>query len=90
MAKRDTLKSVDLSNPLAKTEPGPTQPEVREDPVKSQGVGLKISEWTHFEAIAAELGLTRHKLALWVMRDFMARYDRGEIETVTKKRLPGL
>jgi len=64
--------------------------EAPEDRVKAYGVGLKISEWERIEEIAAELGKKRHAVALYALRDFIRRYDAGEIGTVTQKSLPGL
>lgn len=64
----------DLSNIFAKTETGSETPK---DKIKPVGVGLKESEWERIESIGAELGANRHKLAAWIMRDFIARYDAG-------------
>lgn len=90
MAKKETLTGINIpTSPTARTEPAPTQAE-QADVIKPVGIGLKVSEWAHFDTIAGELGMKRHALALWVMRDFMARYERGEIKTETKKSLPGL
>jgi len=69
----------------------PKQPELepeREDPVKSRGVGLKTSEWARFDAIAAELGETRHAVAMFALKDFLRRWDAGEIQTKSKPSLP--
>ena len=74
----------DMSNIFAKTEPD------AKDEVKSSGVGLRESEWAKVDAIAAELGQTRHKVAAYALRDFLRRWDAGEIQTETKPSLPGL
>lgn len=60
------------------------------DPVRSRGVGLKGSEWEILDNIADEMNTTRHNLTVWIMRDFIRRYNRGEIETITKKCLISL
>lgn len=87
--QRQTM-NVDLTNPLAKTEPTLPQAQPETKPkTKSTGIALLPEEWARFEVIAAELGLNRHRLGQWVLRDFITRYERGEIETVVKKRLPG-
>jgi hypothetical protein len=48
------------------------------DPVKSYGIGLRESEWVKFTAIAGELGTNYHDLGVYVLTDFMARWQRGE------------
>jgi hypothetical protein len=60
------------------------------DEVKSCGVGLRESEWAKIDAIAAELGQTRHSVAAYALKDFLKRWDAGEIRTETKPSLPGL
>jgi hypothetical protein len=85
-------KQPDMSDIFAKTEPDtePIAEPEKEDPVQPVGIGLRTSEWERMSEIAAELGMKRHALAMWALRDFMKRYDAGEIETATKKTLPGL
>ena len=56
----------------------------------AQGIGLKESEWTRIDNIAEELDANRHAISVWAMRDFIRRYDAGEIPLVVKPRLPGL
>jgi len=63
------------------------------DPVKSIGVGLRVSEAAELEAIAAGLGVPRSGLMAWVLRRFLADYRAGraalpDLETVTVTRLP--
>jgi len=71
---------------FSKTETG--QPEAAPDPVRPVGIGLKASEWQRLEAMAAELGVTRHTLSLWILRDFIKRWDSGwRPETKTKQVL---
>jgi hypothetical protein len=48
------------------------------DPVKSYGIGLRQSDWAKFSAIASELGISYHDLGVFVLTDFMARWERGE------------
>jgi hypothetical protein len=67
--------------------PKKLEPEPAPDPIKPRGVGLKQSEWERFDRIAAELGMNSHKLSLWALRDFIRRYEAGEIETKQSKRL---
>lgn len=67
------------------------QPQAKPtDEVKSSGVGLRESEWAKIDAIAAELGQTRHSVAAYALRDFLRRWDAGEIRTETKPSLPGM
>lgn len=61
------------------------------DPIKSYGIGLRETEWAKFTAIAAELGINYHDLGVYVLTDFMARWDRGErppTETKQVLKLP--
>jgi hypothetical protein len=67
----------------------PEKPEAPPDPVKPRGVGLKTSEWLEFDKIARELGMRPHALALWALRDFVKRYQAGQIKTKTSKKLEG-
>lgn len=48
------------------------------DPIKSYGVGLRASQWVKFFTIAADLGTNYHDLAVYVLTDFIARWERGE------------
>lgn len=75
---------------FSKTESDQPQEAQPKDEVKSYGVGLRESEWKQYEAIAAELGQTKHKVAAYALRDFLRRWDAGEIQTETKPSLPGL
>lgn len=88
--KRDELRQ-GLSNIFARTEPdssGPADQVPENDPVKPIGVGLKDSEGKRLTQIAAELGVNRHALLLWLVRDFIRRYDAGERpETETRRVL---
>jgi hypothetical protein len=81
MAKKSGLDDI-----FKKTE----RTGVKSDPVKPRGVGLKISEWERLDVIAQELGATSHKLATHAIREWIARYTKGEVETVTAQRLPDL
>ena len=88
MAKRegrDPKKGAGLFDKTESDEPA----EIK-DEVKSYGVGLHESEWKQYEAIAAELGQTKNKVAAYALRDFLKRWDSGDIETETKPSLPGL
>lgn len=88
MAKKQTSGLDEL---FQRTEPAePQAQEQPEDPVRAIGIGLKVSEWALMEEIATEMGVTRHALAMWALRDFMQRYDAGEIQTQTRPTLPGL
>lgn len=42
------------------------------------GVGMTFAEGARMTAIATELGVNRHALLLWLVRDFIRRYDAGE------------
>jgi hypothetical protein len=90
MAKK---KITGLSDALIrKTEDAPAQPETEKDLVKPRGIGLKDSEWRQLDAIGAELASNAHALAAWAIRDFIRRYESGELptRTETKTTLPGL
>ena len=60
------------------------------DPVKPRGVGMRISEWVRFDAIAKEVNMKPHALMLYVIHDFIRRYEAGEVPTENKKSLPGI
>jgi hypothetical protein len=86
MVKKQDLGLDDL---FKKTEP---QEEKQADPVKPRGIGLKLSEWQRLAAIGRELGGQKaNRLAAWAIRDFIRRYEAGEIETTTetRRKLPG-
>jgi len=80
---------------FAKTEPEP-KPETPtlgrrrrrdpSDPIQSQGVGLRASEWARLRAIADELGgVGLHELTVWAVRDFIRRYNAGEVKPETER-----
>jgi metal-responsive CopG/Arc/MetJ family transcriptional regulator len=46
--------------------------------VNSVGVKLSAAELERLNQIAVELGVNRHALMQFALRDFIARYDRGE------------
>jgi hypothetical protein len=58
-----------------------------EDKKRPMGVAIKESEWLEFAKIAKELGMNRHELSVWALRDFMRRYQAGEIQTRIQKTL---
>ena len=78
-------KAAFFDGPKTEEKPGEVY-----DPIKPRGTGLRASEWDHFDEIAAELGSKPHALACYILRDFIKRYDAGEIKTQTQKTLPGL
>ena len=86
MATKDdeaTVGNISLHKPKLKKPPkGPEE-------VSPRGVGLKVIEWNRFDKIARELGMKPHALSLWAIRDFMRRYEAGEIETKMSKKLIG-
>lgn len=57
------------------------------DPIKARGIGLKQSEWARWDEIADQLGMTTHSLAAWALREFMRRWEAGEIPTETRQVL---
>jgi hypothetical protein len=82
-------KSTGLDDIFKKTEPQePEQP----DKVIPRGIGLKESEWRQLEAIGTEMGTNAHRLIVWAVRDFLRRYEAGELPITEQKRqtLPGL
>ena len=91
MAKQDKVNEA-VGEIVGGGKPQETQPkeEKQADPIDPKGIGLRVSEWEHLENIGDELGMTKHALAMYAIRDFMRRYDAGEIQTETKKALPGL
>lgn len=44
---------------------------------KPLGVLLTFSEQTRLNDIAAELGVSRHSLLVFIVREFIRNYDRG-------------
>ena len=78
----------DTYNQEAPTSPQATALEF-DDPVGSYSVDLRASEWQRFDAIAAEMGVTRHKVEAWALRSFLNQYEAGEIQTVKKPRYRG-
>jgi hypothetical protein len=56
-----------------------------EDRVRAHGIGLKDSEWSELEKIAAEIGVTTHAAAAYGIKYFMRDYKAGKIKTQTKK-----
>ena len=96
MAKKDDLGGIKLhSTPEPQTEEAepkqkkPKKPPKGPEDVSPRGVGLKVIEWKRFDKIARELGMKPHALSLWAIRDFMRRYEAGEIETKMSKKLIG-
>lgn len=85
MAKKDDYGLDNVFKKTEQTEPKPKD----QDPIKPRGIGLRESEWKRLTEIAQELGMKPHALALFAVRDFVARYERGEIKTKTSKRLAG-
>jgi hypothetical protein len=55
-----------------------------DDSADSYRVGLRDSEWQRVDAIAAEMGITRNKVAAWALRSFLKQYEAGDIQTVKK------
>ena len=85
MAKKPTgITGLITSRPGPPPPPEPAKP----DPVKAWGVGLRTSEWERIRAIAKTLDMNPHELAVWALRDFLARYEAGEIPLQTKPSLP--
>lgn len=86
--KRDELKQ-NLTNIFARTQSDQAAPDSpADDPVKPIGVGLRASEGRRLTEIAGELGVNRHALLLWLVRDFIRRYEAGERpETETRRVL---
>jgi len=81
-------KQPDLMGMFTRTENPQTGADAL-DKIKPVGIGLKISEWERLEAAAGELGVNRHALAAWVLREFLTRWDAGyrpqtETKTVLK------
>ena len=78
-----------MTNIFARTEAPSTAPAAVsvDDKVKPIGIGLKRSEWERLQQIANEVGMKRHELTLKILRDFIRRYDAGEVETETRKTL---
>jgi hypothetical protein len=82
MAKKQTVDT----NLFARTEAAPDMSEP--DPVRPVGIGLRGSEWGELDLMAAQLGVTRHSLTLWIVRDFIKRFKDGwRPETDTKRVL---
>jgi hypothetical protein len=71
-----------------KTTTGEEQPAEQPDRVKPRGIGLRESEWNRLEEIAGELSSNVHSLAQWALRDFIERYDAGDLPITQKPTLP--
>jgi hypothetical protein len=56
------------------------------NPVNAKGVGLRQLEWDYIDQIAGELGqgVTGHSVAVYLLRNALKRYRKGEIEIPTK------
>ena len=71
----------------------PTVPENAtvglENPESSFSVDLRASELQRLDAIAAEMGVTRHKAAAWAVRAFLKQHEAGGNQTVKKPRSRG-
>jgi hypothetical protein len=67
-------------------------PDQGKDPVKPRGIGLRESEWQLLELIGNEFDETVNAIAVWALRDFIKRYQKGELPVirVTKTSLPDL
>ena len=80
MAKKKSTVTADL---FAKTTP-PQQPAEDEasDKVKPLSVSLRESEYAEFDAIAAELNITRMAAMNAALRDFLKRYKAGKVKPV--------
>ena len=68
------------ASPLAKTAK-------LQDLIESRGVGLKQSEWEFIEKTAAELNLTTHGLAVYLLRYGLKEYKAGKMKTKTQTTL---
>jgi hypothetical protein len=93
-------KKPPLEDPFRKTTP-PSEPEPRKsgrgrkrtrdyqpDEVAPIGVGLTFAEGERLAEIAKEMGVeNRHYLLLWIVRDFMKRYEEGWRPPSTKKTI---
>ncbi len=90
MTKRTPLDPKKAADMFSKTEIEQPQDEILKNPVKAYGVGLRVSEWQQIETIAGEMGMTKHALAAYALKDFLKRWDAGEIQTETKPSLPEL
>jgi hypothetical protein len=60
-----------------------------DDPESSFGIDLRASEWQRLDAIAAEMGVTRHTAAAWAVRAFLKEHEAGGNQTVKKARSRG-
>ena len=71
----------------------PTAPETAavglDDPESSFSVDLRASEWQRLDAIAVEMGITRHEAAARAVRAFLKQHEAGEHQTVKKPRSRG-
>lgn len=86
--KRPTIKQKDLSpDPLANTQQEPEKPAGDNNPV---GVYLSLDEKKQLDTIADELRIKRHAVLQYAIRDFLRRWNAGEIELQTRKALPKL
>ena len=71
----------DASGDFAKLQKQPQDPKKKKkDPEAKRAVGvqLKNKEWDRLAEIAKELGHNRHELTIYILRDFIERYNQGE------------
>ena len=75
-------KTTKKAPPAANAQPAPEARKRRakngDDPIQSKGIGLRESDWAKFAAMADAVGTNYHDLAVYVISDFMARWERGE------------
>ena len=87
MAKKTDDEAIVSGIRLHTEQPKELEPEPVKDKIKVRGVGLRTSEWARLDAIAKELNMKAHALSLWTLRDFIKRYEAGEIATKQSKKL---
>ena len=68
---------------IRKTEPPPdqTQDKAPADPIRTSGLGLRMSEWAELDRIADEVGTKPHALIVYAIRIFIDAYKQGKQPT---------
>jgi hypothetical protein len=63
---------------------GRAMPKETKDKIQARGIGLKASEWSEIEKIAADLDTTTHAILTYGVRYFLKHWREGKIKTQTQ------
>ena len=80
-------KKIIIDTPFARTEPAPQPTPEAPGKTTPLGVVLTAAEQARLQEIADALGMSRHKLLQYAVRDWLQRFEAGEIPTETRPAL---